>query len=158
MLILTIHWDLRLLWTGLTVTAKIYICALVVAAGYSAVVLVRTASRFRILSKGGTASDPASVKHQIIEMTKEIENLRQLHTLLFYIFGVFLTNEVYAAVRAVLDSRMSLSALGFEVFGPVIAFAFCTLVIFVALHSLQWIVAARLQSCSVGNLHQLDDQ
>jgi hypothetical protein len=119
---------------------------------------VCTTSRFYRLSKDGAASDSSVVRHHIIEMTKGIENLRQLHTLLFFLFGVFLTNEVHAGGRAILDSRMSLSALGFEVFGPLIAFAFCTLVVFVVLHTLQWIVAVRLQSYDMGNLRQLDDR
>ena len=157
-IILTVHWDLRMLWAGLTVTAKFYIFCLVVAAGYSAALLVRTTLRFHRLSEDGAASDSHRVGHHLNEMIEGIEILRQLHTLLFFLFGVFLTNEVYAAVRAILDSRMSLSALGFEVFGPVIAFAFCTSVAFVVLHSLQWIVAARLQSYAMGNLHQLDDR
>lgn len=158
MFILTVHWDLRMLWAGLTVTAKFYILCLVLAAGYSAVVLVRTSSRLHSLSKEGAASDPPRVKHQVIEMTKGIENLRQLHTLLFFLFGVFFTNEIYAAVRAIQDSRMSLSALGFEVFGPVIAFAFCTFVTFAVLHVLQWVLAARLQSYCMNNLYALDDR
>jgi hypothetical protein len=158
MFILTVHWDLRMLWADLTVTAKFYIFCLVVATGYSAVLLVRTTSRFYRLPKDGAVSDSSVVRYHLIEMTKGIENLRQLHTLLFFLFGVFLTNEIYAGVRAILESRMSLSARGFEVFGPVIAFAFCTLVVFVVLHSLQWIVAARMQSYATGNLRQLDDR
>jgi hypothetical protein len=156
MFILTVHRDLRILWAGLTVTAKFYTFCLAVAAGYSAVVLVRTSSRFHRLSKDVEASDPPRVKHQIIEMTKGIDNLRQLHTLLFFLFGVFFTNEIYAAVRAIQDSRMSHSALGFEVFGPVIVFAFCTFVRFAVLHVFQWLVAARLQSYCVNNLYALD--
>ncbi len=158
MFILTVHWDLRMLWAGLTVTAKFYIFCLVAAAGYSTVLLVRTTSRFHRLSKDGVPLDSPRVRHHLIEMTKGIENLCQFHTLLFFLFGVFLTNEMYAAVRAIQDSRMSLSALGFEVFGPVIAFSFCTLVTFVILHVFQWIVAARLQSYSIDNLYPLDDR
>ena len=158
MFILTVHWDLRMLWAGLTVTAKFYIFCLVVVNGYSAVILLRTTSRFRRLSRDGAASDSPRVRRQLVEMTKGIENLRQLHTLFLFLIGVVVTNEIYAAVRAILDSRMSLSALGFEVFGPVIAFAFCTLVDFVVLHILQWIVAARLQSYCMNHLYPLNDR
>jgi hypothetical protein len=153
MFILTVHWDLRLLWAGLTETAKFYIFCLLVAAGYTAVVLIRTVSRLRHLSKDSALTASPRVGHSLIQMTKGIENLRQLHTLFFFLFGVFLTNEMYAAVRAILDSRMSLSALGFEVFGPVIAFAFCVSIIFLFLHVSQWIIAARLQSYCSANLN-----
>jgi hypothetical protein len=158
MFILKGHWDLRMLWAVLTVTAKFYICCLSAATGYSLVFLVRTAYRSHGLSKHGAASDSPQTKREIIKMAKGIENVRQLHTLFFFLFGVFCTNEIYAAVRAIQDSRMSLSALGFEVFGPVIAFAFCTFVTFACLHSFQWIVAARVQSMSVANLYSLENQ
>jgi hypothetical protein len=158
MFILKVHWDLRMLWTVLTVTAKFYICCLAMGAGYSLVFPIRTTYRSQGLSKHRTASDSAYIKRELIEMTKGIESVRQLHTLLFFLFGVFCTNEIYAAVRAIQDSRMSLSALGFEAFGPVIAFAFCTFVTFAVLHSLQWIVAARLQSNSIVNLCSLENR
>lgn len=148
MSILTIHWDLRLLWAGLTVSAKFYAFCLVVGAGYSAIYLIRTTSRFHHLSKHRAACDSSRVNHQLIEMTEGIDNLRQFHTLLFFLFGAFCTNEIYTAVRAIQDSRMSLSAIGFEAFGPVIAFAFCTFFMFAVLHAFQWITAARLQSYS----------
>jgi hypothetical protein len=156
MFILKVHWDFRMLWAVLTVSAKFYICCLAVATGYSLVFLIRTAYRSHGLSKHGAASDSPQKKHELIKMAKGIENVRQLLTLLFFLFGVFCTNEIYAAVRAIQDSRMSLSALGFEAFGPVIAFAFCTFITFAGLHSLQWIVAARLQSNSIDSLCSLD--
>lgn len=155
MFILRIHWDLRLLWAGLTVTAKFYVFCLLVATGYSVALVVRTYAKVYRLSKDGPASDSSDLRHNFVEMSNRIENLRQFHTLLFFLFGVFLTNEVYAGVRAILDSRMSLSAVGFEVFSSAIAFAFCTLTAFAALHSLQWIVAARLQLYGLGSLRQL---
>jgi hypothetical protein len=138
------------------VTAKFYIFCLVVAVGYSTVLLVRTTSRFHRLSKDEAATDSPRLRHRLIEMTKGIENLRQLHSFLFFLFGVFFTNEMYAAVRAIQDSRMSLSALGFEVFGPTITFAFCTFVTFAFLHVLQWIVAALLQLYSIDKLYPLN--
>jgi hypothetical protein len=158
MFILTVHWDLRLLWAGLTVTAKFYVICLLVATGYSGVLLVRAYIRVCRLSKDGPASDSSDVRRNFVEMSNRIENLRQFHTLLFFLFGIVLTNEVYACVRAILDSRMSLSALGFEVFSSAIAFVFCTLTAFAVLHSLQWIVAARLQSYALDNLRQLDNR
>lgn len=145
------------MWAGLTVTAKFYFTCLLVATGYSVALLVRAYTRVCRHSNEGSASDLSDLRRNFAEGSNRIENLRQFHSLLFFLFGIVLTNEVYACVRAILDSRMSLSALGLEVFSSAIAFAFCTLTTFAFLHSLQWFVAARLQSYAIGNLRQLDN-
>jgi hypothetical protein len=79
-------------------------------------------------------------------MSAQIENLRQFHTLLFLLFGVCCANEVFATLRGIKYSSMSLSAPTIEVFEPVVAFAFFVFVVLMFMHALQWTVAVRLQS------------
>jgi len=79
-------------------------------------------------------------------MTRVIENLRQLHTLFFFLFGIVFANEIFAILRAIGYSSMSLSALRIGVFEPIIAFAFLVFAVLTFLHALQWVVAARLRS------------
>jgi hypothetical protein len=153
MFILTVHWDLRLVWAALTVTAKFYVFCLLVAAAYTTFFLLQTVSRIRRLQKDVASIDATPVKCRPIEMTRGIENLRQFHILLFFLFGVFLANEMFALIREIEYSSMSLSAARADVFEPVAAFAFFVFVVLALLHVFQWIVAARQQSFFAANFN-----
>jgi flagellar biosynthesis protein FlhB len=153
MFILTVHWDLRLEWAVLTVTAKFYVFCLLAAAAYTTFFLVQTVSRIRRLQKDVASIDATPVKCRLIEMTRGIENLRQFHILLFFLFGMFFANEMFALIRAIEYSSMSLSAARIDVFEPVAAFAFFVFVVLTLLHVFQWIVAARLQSFFAANFN-----
>jgi len=154
MFILTVHWDLRLLWAVLTVTARFYVLCLLAAAAYTTYFLARTVPRLRRLQKGVATTDRASVKRRLIEMTRGIETLRQFHTLLFFLFGIVFANEVFATLRAIEYSSMSLSAARIDVFEPVTAFALFVFAVLAFLHAFQWIVAARLQSSFATNFNR----
>jgi hypothetical protein len=160
MFILTVHWDLRLLWAVLTVTAKFYIFCLLAAAAYTTYCLARTVSRLRRLHKDVASTDRATVKHRLIEMTRAIESLRQLYTLFFFLFGIVFANEIFAILRAIGYSSMSLPALRIDVFEPITAFAFLVFAVLTFLHVLQWIVAAPLRSfftTTFNHGHQQDE-
>jgi hypothetical protein len=154
MFILTVHWDLRLVWAALTVTAKFYVLCLLAAAAYTTYFLVRTVFRLRRLQKDAASVDPGLMKRRLIEMTRQIETLCQLHTLLFFLFGIFFANEIFATLRTIEYSSMSLSGARIDVFEPAAAFAFFVFVVLVFLHALQWIVSARLQSFFTANFNQ----
>jgi hypothetical protein len=145
MFILTVHWDLRLLWASLTVTAKFYIICLLGTAACTTYFLARTMYHLRRLQKESSI-EAASVRRRQFEITRRIETLRQLHTLLFLLFGVVFANEMFATLRAIEYSSMSLSAARIDVFEPLTAFAFFAFVVLVFLQTFHWIVAARLQS------------
>jgi len=87
-------------------------------------------------------------------MTRGIETLRQFHTLLFFLFGIVFANEVFATLRAIEYSSMSLSAARIDVFEPVTAFALFVFAVLAFLHAFQWIVAARLQSSFATNFNR----
>lgn len=152
--ILTVHWDIRLVWAVLTVTAKFYVVGLLVAAAHTTYFLVQTVSGIRRLQKDDTSIDAAPGKRRLAEMTRGIENLRQLHILLFFLFGMFFANEMFALIRAIEYSSMSLSAASIDIFEPVAAFAFFVFGVLALLHVFQWIVAACLQSFFAANLNR----
>lgn len=152
MVILTVHWDLRLMWELLTITAKFYVLCLLAGVAYSTYSLARTASRLPKLLKH-TASTHRET-FSVTEMMKRLENLRQFHALLLLLFGVCCANEVFATVQSIKLSSMSLSAARIDVFEPVILFAFFVFLVFAFLHALQWVVAARLQSSFAANFNQ----
>jgi hypothetical protein len=155
MFILTVHWDLRSVWAVLTVTAKFYFLCFLVAAIYTTYFLIRTASRLHQLPRDAASTDATRVRFRLIEITRGIETLRQFHILLFLLFGLVCTNEIFATLRAIQYSLMSLSAARIDVFEPVAALAFCTFAMLVFLHTFQWIVAARLQPYLTTNFNHL---
>jgi len=155
MFIFTVHWDWRSVWGSLTIIAKFYIFCLVGATAYTTYFLTRIAFCIHHLPKDAVSTGPTRVRHRLIEITRGIENLRQFHTLLFLLFGIFCTNEMIATLRAIRLSWLSLSAAPSAVFEPVLTFAFVVFPILAFLHSFQWIVAARLQSFFTTNLNHL---
>jgi hypothetical protein len=148
MFILTVHWDMRLVWAVLAITAKFYILFLLAATVYSTSSLALITIRLRRLLKRGASAD---VSLRLTEMTKRVESLRQFHTLLFLLFGLCCANEVFATLRTIQYSSMSLSAPKIDVFEPVTAFVFWVFVVLTFLHAFQWAVAARLQSAFAAN-------
>jgi hypothetical protein len=148
MYILTVHWDMRLLWAALTITAKFYIVFLLAATVYSASSLASIAIRFRRLLKHGASS---GLSLHLIGMTRRVENLRQFHGFLFLLFGICCVNEVFATLRTIQYSSMSLSAARIDVFERVTAFAFFVFAVLLFLHLFQWAVAYRLQATLVND-------
>jgi len=57
-----------------------------------------------------------------------------------------LANEVFATLREIRESAVSLSALGIDVFDPCAVFAFCVFGVLAIVHVLQWMASARLRS------------
>lgn len=94
MSVLTVHWDSRLLRAVLTVTVKFYVLCLLTAAAYTIYVLARTVSRVRRVHRDVASTAAARVKCRLIEMNRVIENLRQFHTLPFFLFGIFTIRSV----------------------------------------------------------------
>jgi hypothetical protein len=147
MYILSVDWDLRSLWTALTLTGKFYVLCLLAATAYTTYFLVQTVSRLHSLQKKGSSLiDAQPAKFRLLGMTRGVENLRQFHLLLFFLFGMFFANEMFATLRGIEYSSMSLSAAKIDVFEPSVAFAFFVFAVLSLLHAFQWIVTARLRS------------
>lgn len=141
MLILSVPWDFRSLWICLTTTANLYIICLLVASAYSTYSLTLIAVRLRQMAKREKVDMVL-----LINMTAKAQTLREFHTMLFLLFGLCCSNELFNTLRGIQNSAVSLSAARFEVFGPVIAFAFFVFAVLLLLHVFRWAVAHRLQS------------
>jgi hypothetical protein len=151
MFILTVHWDLRLLWAVLTITAKLYILCLLTGATYSTYSLARIALWLGQIAKHLSSTDKTDLRVRLNEMKAKVQTSRQLHTFLFLLFGICCANEVFATLRAIQYSSMSLSAARIDVFEPVTAFAFFVFVVLLFLHVVQWAVARRLRATGVND-------
>ena len=146
MFISTVGDDIGALWLTLTYAAKFYIFCLLIGAVYTICLLARTVFRLRVLHRDVEVTDPPRVRSQLIEMSRGIENLRQFNLLLFFLFGVSFANETFATLRAIRSMSLSLSGARIDIFEPLVAFAFLAFVVLALLHTVQWIVAARLQA------------
>jgi hypothetical protein len=156
MFILTGHWDVRSFWGVLPLTAKFYLFCLLIAAAHTIYFLTRTLSRLHRLPPDA----PSNNKTRLIELTNGMETLRQFHILLFLLFGVFFTDEMFATLRGIRLYSASLSGARIDIFEAPTAFAFIVFVVLLFLHIFQWIVAARLQSHHAANSNHvslLDD-
>lgn len=146
MSILAVHWDLLMLWQRLTLPAKLYILCLLVAALYTMYFLARTIFGLRHLSEGVTATETSARRFRLLEMIHGTENLRDFITLLFFLFGISIANEMFATLRAIRYSSMSLAEAHMDIFEPLTAFAFVVFVALAGLHTVRWTITAFLRA------------
>src|ERR1700693_2577103 len=141
MRLLTTPWDFRLLLALLPLQTKLYLVFLLTVVFYSGIssclILAKT-------SKSFVHTHPA--QDICSQLAQRLGNLRQLHLLLFLLFGIFLTNEAFRAMRALVLSRTSLGEVSInQVFDPLLCFSFVVLSALTFLHALQWLASYRLQ-------------
>ena len=91
-----------------------------------------------------------TVTKKLDEMKTKTQSLREFHTMLFLLFGLSASNEVFNVLRGIQNSAVSLSAARFDVFGPVVAFAFVVFAVLLLLHGFRWAVAHCLRTASTG--------
>jgi len=115
--------DILSIWMSLTVVGKFYVFCLLVGAAYANIFLVRALLHLNALrSEGG--SDASEAKSRLTDVSRRIDNVRQFHLLLMLLSGIVLAGEVFATLRSIRYSFMSLSGASVEVFEPCVAFAF----------------------------------
>jgi hypothetical protein len=132
-----------MLWLLLPLQTKLFFLCLFLATIYMAFSLAVIYLRCRSFRPNGT--EP--LLHSLyLGLLKRIHNLCQLHFMLFLAFCVTLTDEIFRALQAHERSKLSLSAsTAIQIADPVLAFAYCCLIIFTFLHVLQWLVSNRLE-------------
>jgi hypothetical protein len=92
-------------------TAKFYILFLLAASVYSTYSLARIRLGLHKLPNRVASTDSADVGLHLNEITGRLATLRQLHMSLLLLFGVCCANEVFATLRAIQYSLMSLSSI-----------------------------------------------
>lgn len=142
MFIFAVDWNSRALWAGLSLTARIYMVGLVLAAIYSLCASVRMELCLRRASNKPTSG----VQAQLLVISNRIENLRQMHVFLFLLFGLCWATEGVSILRSIQMAFLSLSAPTMAVFGPAALFAVFVFGVLLVLHLLQWAVTVRLRS------------
>ena len=134
--------DVRAIWNPLTVVEQIYLIFLF---GTGALAVLRSAQTIwsiRQIKRIGTEEGRTLLN----QLTIRVYFLRQLLTLNVLLLGVVLANEVFATLRAVQLSFLSLTEYRLqEALEVPTAFAFLWLLILTCLHILQWIVDARIR-------------
>ena len=137
--LLSQSWDFRALWIILPLQTKLFLFCFFLTAIYIGFSLLIIYLRSRTALRKST--EPLHPR-----FLQRIHNLRQLHFTFVLVFGVTLTDEIFRSLRAYENSKQSLSALmATGIADPVLAFAYCCLIIFTFLHLLQWLVSNRLE-------------
>jgi hypothetical protein len=140
MLILSVPWDFRSLWVVLSITAKFYTICLLAGAVYSTYSLASIVVWLR-----RSAGNKTVIK-ELDEMRAKTLSLREFQTMLFLVFGLCASNEVFNVLRGIQNAAVSLSAARFDVFWPVVAFVFFVFAVLLFLHGFRWAVAHRLRA------------
>jgi len=140
------HWDFREAWPTPTIPAKSYLLFLLAGNVYASYLIIRTNLELKILLKDGTAI-PSLAKRRLFELGGRLENLRHFSTMARILFGVFFANESFNTIQGIQLSVLALSPTRFDIFGPLIEFAFAAQAILAILYGLQWIGSSRLRSC-----------
>jgi hypothetical protein len=137
--ILSVHWDVIMVWKVLSRTARLYAVFLVVSGAYASY------SLGRVFAGLGDLGDKAV----LTRFERRIANVRQIMLLLLLLFGMTVANEGFAWLRGI---RFLQSQCGdcIYAFGPWAAFAFAALGALVFLHAFQWIASVRLQRRASG--------
>jgi len=81
---------------------------------------------------------------QLAWSANRVANLRQFQTFAFYFFGVCLADHLFAAIKTIERSTISLQAEGVDAFGPMAWFAFIGFLTLLFSHSLQWFASCRV--------------
>jgi|SRR5580692_4478872 hypothetical protein len=141
MSLLTTPWDFRLLLALLPLQTKLYLIFLLTVVFYSAI------SSCLILAKTSKSFVHTHLAQDICsQLAQRLGNLRQLHLLLFLLFGIFLTDGTFRALQTLVRSRMSLGEVSIDqIIDPLLCFSFVVLSALTFLHALQWLASSRLQ-------------
>lgn len=144
MYIFSVRWDLIALWKVLALTAKLYVFLLLVFFVSSVYALLRELAGARSYQKTSLAVE-GELRKPFLKIARSIENVRQLSLFFLLLFGLTLANEVFATLRSIRESALSLSARGVEIFEPCAAFSFVVFVVLTLLHVFQWTATVRLR-------------
>jgi hypothetical protein len=156
MFILTVPWDVRAIWAALTVTTRVYVVFLLLITGVTVYISCQAIFCIGRLRESFSTDEVTSGRSPS-KIQKRVESLRQLHLLSFFLFGMVFTNELFALVRGLKHSSMSLSA-AIDVCEPILALGFVVLGVISSLHIFQWIVAtvAGIRHSSVEHLSSVE--
>jgi hypothetical protein len=128
--LLSVNWDIRAIWMILPLLSKFCLSFLFASGFFTMVVTLAS-----ILG--------AKTSEQLARSANRVANLRQFQTFAFYFFGVCLADHLFAAIKAIERSTMSLQAEGIDVFCPMAWFAFIGFLTLLSSHSLQWFASCR---------------
>ena len=128
--LLSVNWDIRALWMILPLLSKICLIFLFTSALFT--IIVTLTSILRVKSSEHLAGS-----------TNHVANLRQFQTFAFYFFGACLADHLFAVIKTIERSTMSLQAEGIDAFGPMAWFAFVGFLTLLFSHSLQWFASCR---------------
>jgi hypothetical protein len=133
--ILSVHWNVLVLWKVITGTARLYTILLLVFGSYAGYSLIRV---FVDLSR---LREKASLRR----VECRIERIRQIILVLLLLLGMTIANDAFVVYRALRYYSRVVEGDGIDGFGPWMVFIFCALGVLAFLHVFQWIASDYLQ-------------
>src|SRR6267142_4706236 len=139
MAILSVGWDVRMLWAIMIFSARAYLVLLF------AITIWIIYSLWRISRSLPKVADKQAASPNVRStVVRSLFRVDQLLVFLRLLFGVVLADAIFGTLRAVADSRMSLSEYPLHAaLGPVTALFLVVCLVFLVLHVLTWIVKVR---------------
>jgi hypothetical protein len=138
----TTHCDLRSAWSIYPIQTKLYLLLLIGEALYSTVSLFHIFFQMRILRD---SEQNLSSESLLRSFSNRLANLRQLDALLALFFGLALTDDIFRILVSMSHAPMLLGGLSPADYAESgFTLASVSLLVLTFLHSLQWIVSARL--------------
>jgi hypothetical protein len=135
------------IWIELPLLHKLFFSVLFVVGVYSLLSAAKILARVRSLMAVGQSRDVPALQNDVAALYARSAHVRHLITATFYLFGIVF----FWGLRFTLwtpDSKTSVFLLVLENFFLYFAFAANVFFIFLVLHSVQWVVSARLHTCA----------
>ena len=102
--------------------------------------------RLRSLTNQRGVEDVSSFQHSMAVLHTRSENVRQLIGAAFYLFGLILFLTLLSSIKTSDSNSVPTRKLIFDSFYLNFAFAANVFFVFLVLHSVQWLVSARLNA------------
>jgi len=131
--LLSVNWDLHAIWTMLPLLTKLCL----VLCSFTALLTVILSFKSALQMK-----NPC----KLARCSNRLANLGEFQVLVLYIFGACLADHLFASIRAIERSKMSLQAVGVEAFDSLAWFAFIGFLTLLFSHSVRWFTSSRLSA------------
>jgi hypothetical protein len=132
--ILSVHWDVIMIWKLMSRTARLYAFFFLIFGGYA------TYSLARVFAGLGNLRETAV----FARVERRIANVRQIILLLLLLFGMTVANEAFTWLRAACFLQSPCGDCVWP-FGAWTVLAFIVLAALLSLHAFQWLASVRLR-------------
>lgn len=136
------------LWTSLGTLSRACCLALLLTSIYSLFSATKAMARLRALRRLNPVQELASIQLTLAGVRELMANVRQANNATFYLFGIVFFSNLETINPFFEHFKTPVDNYTFLNFLLQFSLAKCALVVFLALHLIQWFVVSRVNSCS----------